>query len=130
MANLSSDRVRTNGHIEGPLAEKVRALHLLIGECPPVISADSSAVRARLDRAACRDTMAVARDVRARARDSAAELYDDVAGEADAAVLNRSRAAQDRREAAQDREEAARERLRALVDREALAREVAGERSS
>ena len=131
MANLpSSDRARANGNVEGSPAEKVRALHLLVGECPPVVSDDSSAVRARLDRAACRDTLAAARDVRARARDRAAELYDAVFGEDDAAVLNRVRAAHDRDEAAQDREEAARERLRALVDREALAREVARRPSS
>ena len=125
MASLpSGDRARTNGNVEGLPVEKVRALHLLVGECPPVISGDSSAVQARLDRAACRDTLAAARDVRARARDRAAELYDGVTVEADAAVLNHVRAAHDRDEAAQDREEAARERLRALVDREALAREI------
>jgi len=131
MASLpSGDRPRANGEIAGPPAEKDRALHLLVDECLPAVSDDSSAVQARLERAACRDTLAAARDVRARARDRRAELYDGVMGDADAAVLNRARAAHDRDEAAQDRDDAARDRLRALVDREAIAREVAAGPSS
>jgi hypothetical protein len=131
MASLpSGDRPRANGEVEGPPEGNVRALHLLVDECLPVISDDASAVQARLDRAACRDTLATARDMRARARDRTAELYDGVTGDSDAAVLNRARAAHDRDEAAHDREEAARDRLRALVDREAIAREVTGGPSS
>jgi hypothetical protein len=124
MASLpSDDRPRFLAELEGPLEEKARALHLLAGGRPP-ISDDASPAQARLDRADWRDAMATARDARARARDRSAELYDVALGEddAEAAVLNRARAAHDRYEAAHDREEAARERLRALVDREALAR--------
>lgn len=122
MANLpSGDRPRVNGEIEGPPVEKHRTLRLLAGGRPPV-SDDPSSAKARLDRADWRDTTAAARDVRARARDEAAELRDAVVAPADAG--SHREAAHDRHEAAEDREEAARERLRALVDREALAREA------
>jgi hypothetical protein len=122
MASLpSGDRARTNGQVDRPLAERHRALHLLAGGRPPVAD-DQSPAQARLDRAAARDTAAAARDARARARDEAAELRDLAA--AAAGAVPRHQAARDRSQAAEDREEAARERLRALVDREALAREA------
>ncbi|MGH2840822.1 MAG: GGDEF domain-containing protein [Solirubrobacteraceae bacterium] len=54
--------------------------------------------------------------------DAAAAHFDDARARA---AEQRALAAQDRHDAAQDREAAAQERLRALVDREALAREVA-----
>ncbi len=100
--------------------------------------------------ATVRDIAATARDQAAAARDLALAQGDDADARADAAdaqadtdagsraatqrrraaelreraAQHRALAAEDRRAAAEDREQAARERLRALVDREALARQV------
>jgi hypothetical protein len=83
---------------------------------------------ARLEAAEERDELAYFRDIAALARDLLAEARslamtrrDDGAAES---AADRALAAADRRAAARDRELAAQERLRALVDREALAREA------
>jgi hypothetical protein len=82
---------------------------------------------ARLEAAEERDELAYFRDIAALARDLLAEARlamtqrDDGGAES---AADRALAAADRRAAARDRELAAQERLRALVDREALAREA------